>query len=655
MVSEILTSEQLATIRGVTPQYIRKLARGGKIPCEVTYNEKRKPKYLFDPYAVLNDREQLKFIKDTMQNQGIIPLSIVTSSAPYDHFSEAEREEIAFWISIVEKWQGYRNSPKVEKKTEIDELFVASVKLEHPDLDISTDILYRRWKAYKEKSWKGLMDNRGKHRKGASKVTPEMMGAMLYYYLDEAEHPLTRCYQYMKDSIKEFFPEQYDMIPSEATFRRHLLSDIPEPLRILGRKGEKAHRDNCGFYIEREYHTMASNEFLIGDTHTIDVQSQGKDGKLHRLYLSAWMDARSAVMVGWHISTSPSSQTSILALRDAMIRRKAIPENIYVDNGREFLTFDFGGLGHRAKKPKNEPDRFDPPPILKRLGINMTNAIVKNARAKTIERRFLDFKNQISRLFSTFTGGNIMERPECLKARVKDGNVVIDEQLIEEVNEIIEYYFNYETYGGAVKADHGKRKIDVYSEHYTEGRWASVEELNLMLMRSTRAQKVGRNGVHINVNGERFRYMSVDLKDAMFNQKAYCRYDPNDLSTVRVYDLEDRFVMEVPCADKMVLDYKVGSEEIKEAHKFIRSAERRDKDKLREIRSLGFKTARELVLARAMENKNNPAPDPNPKVVELHRAMEEPLYKQAVGSIDLGLMNKNAQRRQEEQGGNGYE
>lgn len=248
-----------------------------------------------------------------------------------------------------------------------------------------------------------------------------------------------------------------------------------------------------------------------------------------------------------------------------------------------------------------------------------------------------------------------MERPECLKARVKDGNVVIDEQLIEEVNEIIEYYFNYETYGGAVKADHGKRKIDVYSEHYTEGRWASVEELNLMLMRSTRAQKVGRNGVHINVNGERFRYMSVDLKDAMFNQKAYCRYDPNDLSTVRVYDLEDRFVMEVPCADKMVLDYKVGSEEIKEAHKFIRSAERRDKDKLREIRSLGFKTARELVLARAMENKNNPAPDPNPKVVELHRAMEEPLYKQAVGSIDLGLMNKNAQRRQEEQGGNGYE
>lgn len=650
----MLTTKEVSMLMEKSDRHIRELAKTGEFSgVERAFTKNGVPKYLI-PISSLEDRYQLKYYKAHSNQSVIDAISTKADAKPLDHFSEKERSEMAFWIDTVEKWQRYRNAPNVKKKTDVDELFVASIKLEHPDIDISVDTLYRRWKAYKEKNWEALVDNRGKHRKGQSKVTKEMMDAMLYYFLDEAEHPVSRCYQYMKDSIKEAFPEQYDSIPSQATFRRHIISDIPEPLRILGRQGEKAYRDNCGFYIRREYDKMESNEYWIGDTHTIDIQSQNNDGKLHRLYLSAWMDARSAVMVGWHISTSPSSQTSILALRDGMIRRKAIPKNIYVDNGREFLTFDFGGLGHRAKKPKNNPNRFDPPPILKRLGIEMTNAIVKNARAKTIERRFLDFKNQVSRLFDTFTGGNIIERPECLKARVKNGNVIVDEQLISDINEIIEYYFNYEEYCGAVKADHGKRKIDVFNEYCKEVRRASEEELNLMLMRSTRAQKVGRRGVHITVNGEQFDYMSVELRDAMFGEQVYCRYDPSDLSYIRVYDLEDRFIMKVPCADKMVLEYNAGTEEIKDAQKFIRSAERKDKDKLREIRSLGFKTARELVLARAMENKNNPATAANPKVVELHRAVEEPLYKQAVGSIDISLMSMNAQRKQE-QGGDNYE
>ena len=39
-----------------------------------------------------------------------------------------------------------------------------------------------------------------------------------------------------------------------------------------------------------------------------------------------------------------------------------IPDNIYVDNGREFLTFDIGGLGHRKKKPKDGEEKFEPHP-----------------------------------------------------------------------------------------------------------------------------------------------------------------------------------------------------------------------------------------------------------------------------------------------------
>lgn len=51
------------------------------------------------------------------------------------------------------------------------------------------------------------------------------------------------------------------------------------------------------------------------------------------------------------MTNAPSSQATLIALRKGIVKY-GIPENIYVDNGREFLTFDVGGLGHRLKRVK---------------------------------------------------------------------------------------------------------------------------------------------------------------------------------------------------------------------------------------------------------------------------------------------------------------
>lgn len=174
----------------------------------------------------------------------------------------------------------------------------------------------------------------------------------------------------------------------------------------------KAFRDRCAPYIRRTYEGMASNEWWIADNHTFDVQTKGENGSIHRLYLTAFFDARSGIFTGCYVTDAPSSQATLIALRKGIVKY-GIPENIYVDNGREFLTFDVGGLGHRLKK--SQKDKFAPPPVFERLGIKMTNAIVRNAKAKIIERRFRDVKDRLSRLFPTYTGGNVVERPERLK------------------------------------------------------------------------------------------------------------------------------------------------------------------------------------------------------------------------------------------------
>lgn len=420
----------------------------------------------------------------------------------------------------------------------------------------------------------------------------------------------------------------------------------------MGRQGIKAFRDRCAPYIRRTYEGMLSNEWWIADNHTFDVQTKGENGKLHRLYLTAFFDARSGIFTGCYVTDAPSSQATLIALRKGILKY-GIPQNIYVDNGREFLTFDVGGLGHRQKK--STKDKFTPPPVFERLGIKMTNAIVRNAKAKIIERRFRDVKDRLSRLFPTYTGGNVVERPERLKQIVKNSdNIPTDYEFTQAVEDILTYYMNEKPYSGAVSSDNGKTRIQVYKENLHEKRTASELDLNLMLMRSTRSQKVGRRGVHLTIAGQKIDYYNDELILNHLGESVYCRYDPEDISTVRIYDLEDNYIMTAPVDNDAVLTYGSSKEAVGQALRKVNSLEKLTKQELKAtaITSLGKKTALELVLAAAQENKAN-AEEFNPKVISVHRADEEHAKMQkAVGQnnivkIDKAKMIKNIEQREE--------
>lgn len=102
-----------------------------------------------------------------------MPTTPQANAKPFDNYTAAEREEIAFWIDIVEKWLKYRNKA-VTSKAEVDNNYVAMLKLENPELSISVDTLYRRLNAYKSNNMDGLTDNRGKWKKGKTTVLQPM-------------------------------------------------------------------------------------------------------------------------------------------------------------------------------------------------------------------------------------------------------------------------------------------------------------------------------------------------------------------------------------------------------------------------------------------------------------------------------------------------
>ena len=50
----------------------------------------------------------------------------------------------------------------------------------------------------------------------------------------------------------------------------------------------------------------------------------------------------------------------------------------------------------------------------------------------------------------------------------------------------------------------------------------------------------------MDIGGGRIDFWNDDFVHLMLGKKVYFRYDPENLSEVRIYDLEDRYIMSVP-------------------------------------------------------------------------------------------------------------
>lgn len=641
---DFLTVRQVAELKGCSDQYIRSLIKQNRINHVEDADPDNHRKAWLIPLSALDPKLQMKYRGEKRTPK---PEELPREIRPLDSYSAAERREIDQWIKILREWLASRRGPD---KPAADREFLRRMQKDRPELRLSEDSLYRHWKAWRDQDYAALIDKRGKARKGRYAMDDTIWDCFLSYYLDQAQHPIERCVHYTGLWCKKERPDLLAGMPSYSSFYRRLQTDLPESQKILGREGEKAYDDRCAPYIHRLYDDMESNDYWVADNHTFDIITASDEGKAHRLYLTAFFDARAGIFTGLTVTNNPCSDATLYALRKGIIKY-GIPRNIYVDNGREFLTHDVGGLGHRQKK--STAGLIEPPGVFKRLGITMINAQVRNAKAKIIERRFLDVKNQLSRIFSTFTGGNVVEKPECLKDVLKAGNIPTDRELVTAVEDTLTYYFNEQPYGGSVAADRGKPRIEVYRRHLSTKRVASEEDLYLMMMRSSRLQAVGRRGVHLTISGCRLDYWNQELLGSQyFGKQVYIRYDPEDLASVRLYDTKDRYIMTVPVDSEAVSRYGAGRDELRAARQKIAGVKKAAKLSLKNsmLAACDRVTALDLILADAAGKKAERLAEPGEDcpVLEIQRVNEEPLL-QAVNDMPLDIMVRNAERRKDTQ------
>ena len=181
-----------------------------------------------------------------------------------------------------------------------------------------------------------------------------------------------------------------------------------------------------------------------------------------------------------------------------------------------------------------------------------------------------------------------------------------------------------------------------------------------MLMRSTRTQKIKRNGVYITFAGEKIWYMKPEETILHLGEEVYVRYDPADLKTVRLYNTKDQYLFTWELADALMLDYLTSDKmEIANAEQTIRHTRTFVRNQAKGITADLTNAQRidylDATIRRAGEARKKHFQIRMPKTIEPVRA-GEPLEESRMVSgseflpvsIDLKKMQQNAKKRKEE-------
>lgn len=236
-------------------------------------------------------------------------------------------------------------------------------------------------------------------------LTPDMIEQFKKFLFHPNRFKISKAISLTKYCLEQ---KGIENIPADIAFRRY--ADKYKSLHydewIFKREGEKALTDKVLPYIQRDMSKIEVGEVLVADGHNLNFQVINPfTGKPQRATLVGFFDWKSGALVGYEIMMSESTQCIASALRNAILNLGKIPKFVYQDNGKAF----------RAKYFQNcdfEESGFNG--VYANLGITPIFARVRNARAKIIERFFLEFQEEFEKMMPTYIGTSIQDKPARL-------------------------------------------------------------------------------------------------------------------------------------------------------------------------------------------------------------------------------------------------
>jgi putative transposase len=439
---------------------------------------------------------------------------------------------------------GFANAPEWSKKqaTKYIALLEASENLKgdrlkkfifdynaaHPEFKTSYSSLLLARKRYASDGKAGLLSARG-WRSGKNEIEDEDFKEFKNLWLREGAPSMRSCWLRVLGKAKLRNPD-LDRFPSPAAFLRRVKREIPEQTQYLSRYGHDAWNRKYHSYINRDYSEIRAGAVWVSDHHQLDVCIiNPKNGRPCFPWITVWSDFKSGKWLSWLMHCEDPNSDHIFQSFYLAAMRYGLPEEILIDNGKDYRCRDFAGgkkrLTVNVEKISNQIC------TLMSLHIKVHFAMPYNAQAKTIERSFRSVIDLFCRHQVGYRGGNPTERPEKLTDEIKSGSIMTLEKFDDIFGAFIVSCFNQKQSEG--KNCNGKSPDQIWAEEFTIIKRITPGALCLFCMRTTGTVTIGRNGVTVSELG--VKYWGEWMMGRM-GTKVYARRNIKDFAEAWIFD-----------------------------------------------------------------------------------------------------------------------
>lgn len=487
-------------------------------------------------YSSLEVEVQEKLEDEEIKSKSTALVSINNINNRINFVSENARLTALARLDIISALESIRKRYPTKKEADSTFIELYNSGLYLPQIykfmgTIAIGTLYRWMKNYEDYGYKGLIPQRKVQSQNEYNtiLNNEMKQVFLKYLLHPNQFSIGKAISLTKHVLEK---RGYENIPCNLTFRRFAehFKKTNYSKWVLMREGEKAYHDKVEAYIERDISKLEVGDVLIADGHVLNFQVINPfTGKPTRATLVGFLDWKSTALVGYEIMMTENTQCIASALRNAILNLGLIPKVVYQDNGKAFKAkyfqhTDFDEAGFNG--------------VYSNLGIKSVFAKPYNARAKVIERFFLEFQDEFEKMMPSYIGSSIEDKPAWLKRGEKlhkQMHQKTTKNYIPTVQEVIKYIDCWIDYHNSKPCPNDNQMTIKECLNSIQKQNIDKNILNDLMMK-TETRTINKHG--ITFLGLHYRSdILLDLRESVF-----IRYSLFDLSKIHVYSMKGEFL-----------------------------------------------------------------------------------------------------------------
>lgn len=316
----------------------------------------------------------------------------------------------------------------------------------------------------------------------------------------------------------------------------------------LAAKGVREWKRNKMFKGRRDIKALAVNEVHMGDVHTFDcwVQITRPNGKITAIKpcLAGWMDVRSRCLPGWVICDMPNQQIMKESLRRVIYEKtnpafpfSGVPKFLQIDNGKEYTAKDLTGR-ERSVRVSFDSDTEG---FYRSIGIqdDWRSLPYQPWSKAQIESFFGTICKSFVRWLPSYVGTLTASKTTSkikkdVKKLLESGKLITIEEFIALFEKWLEERYHSRPHSGLKEqGEEWKTPLEVYQNANRYEQPAPPMEFTIFSMMKADIATVRTTGI------SRFneRYLAPELS-AYVDKKVKIRYNPDDIATLHVYDIE---------------------------------------------------------------------------------------------------------------------